>query len=92
MSLLIKVLPVKETDTFIDYKLYSISLFVIYSLFNRDLHVYLQNKVTKLQNYNGFKTFNQNAYSFFFKNSYPKRNDLSQRRLRFIFNEFGYLN
>ena len=73
MSLLIKVLPVKETDTFIDYKLYSISLFVIYSLFNRDLHVYIQNKVTKLQNYNGFKTFNQNAYSFFFKNYSSKK-------------------
>lgn len=42
MSLLIKVLPV----TFIDYKLYSISLFIIYSLSNRELHVYRQNKVT----------------------------------------------
>lgn len=42
MYLLIKVLPVKKTDTFIDYKLYSI----FNSLFKRDLHVYRQNKVT----------------------------------------------
>lgn len=46
MSLLIKVLPVKKTDTFIDYKLYSISLFISYSLSDRELHVYRQNKVT----------------------------------------------